>query len=79
MGPLRLPSDGNTEVEQNIETEVANVLSVINEMRAESRRKMLQDQGGQGTYVSGPIGAAKAEVQATSSTANPPGGVALQR
>ncbi|KAL1872440.1 hypothetical protein VTK73DRAFT_1518 [Phialemonium thermophilum] len=51
VGPLRKPGEGVAEVEQSIDTEVQDVVSLLNKLREQSRRQMIEDGGGHGNYV----------------------------
>lgn len=55
-GPLRKPGEGEQEAEAIIGNEVGDVVRLLNELREQSRQRLISESGGNGTYVAATAG-----------------------
>ncbi|KAJ4391695.1 hypothetical protein N0V93_005315 [Gnomoniopsis smithogilvyi] len=54
VGPLR-QLEGGRDLEEKIATEVQSVISIMNQMRSNTRQQYVSAGGGYGQYVEGPL------------------------
>ena len=61
---MRKPGEGEREAEEQIDTEVQKVVQLLNQIRGQSRQKLVSEGGGFGEYAVGslePLEAARVE------------------
>lgn len=68
IGPLRKPGEGEQEAEARIESEVGQVVGLLNRMREQSRQQLVSKGSGHGKYVVA-AGEQRSTGAATSATA----------
>ena len=54
MGPLRKPGDGG-QTDETIDSEVQQVMGILNHLRANKRQQLVSEGGGYGQYVAGEL------------------------
>ena len=50
-GPLRKPNEGEQEAEAIIGSEVGEVVTLLTQLREQSRKRLISESGGNGRYV----------------------------
>lgn len=70
VGPLRKPGDGG-KTDETIESEVQQVMGILNHLRANKRQQLVSEGGGYGQYVPGDL------IQPPSTMAGPTNGPAV--